>query len=105
MTTTAKQRKPHRDSSCTGPSPCSPSGSVLRAYAKDLRKHGKPLDSGLPGVLERTADRIDAMRAMLLEVADHGDCGCWQDDDCPFVRAKCMANAEGHASATKEPIA
>jgi hypothetical protein len=34
--------------------------SVLRAYKRDLEKHGRPLDSGLPEVLERAAVAIEA---------------------------------------------
>ncbi len=32
---------------------------VLRAYAKDIRKYGKPLDSGLPNVLDFVAEQIE----------------------------------------------
>lgn len=35
--------------------------AVLRAYARDIEKHGKPLDSGLPGVLEFAARWIETV--------------------------------------------
>jgi len=33
--------------------------SVLRAYARDIEKFGRPLDSGMPGVLEFAARWIE----------------------------------------------
>ena len=49
--------------------------NVLRAYACDLRRHGVPLDSGLPGVLERAANGIERLRDDLnAEIATHRTC-------------------------------
>lgn len=33
---------------------------VLSAYSRDIRKYGKPLDSGLPSLLEFVADELEA---------------------------------------------
>lgn len=33
---------------------------VLEAYAKDIEKYGRPLDSGLPGLLRFVAEQIRA---------------------------------------------
>ena len=48
--------------------------------------------------------RADELRTMLREVADHGDCACYQDDDCPFVRARRMANAHPHGRAPARTV-
>lgn len=36
--------------------PFKPSASVIRAYAQDIEKHGRPLDSGLPAYFRKCAN-------------------------------------------------
>lgn len=36
--------------------PLVPSASVIRGYAQDIEKHGRPLDSGLPNYFRKCAD-------------------------------------------------
>jgi len=36
---------------------------VMKRYAKDIDKHGEPMDSGLAGVLRFAADRLAAVTA------------------------------------------
>jgi len=35
--------------------------STLEAYARDIDKHGRPLDSGLPGILRFAAEQLRAL--------------------------------------------
>lgn len=42
------------------PEPFKPSPTVIRAYAKDIEKHGEPLDSGLPDYFRKVADYYEA---------------------------------------------
>lgn len=37
--------------------------SVLESYARDIERHGRPLDSGLPSTLRFVAEQLRKMKA------------------------------------------
>ena len=43
---------------------------------------------------EKAEAEVERLRKLCAEAAEHGDCNCWQDDTCPFIRLSAAGRGE-----------